>query len=168
MTALTSTDGTTFTINLPTNSSTTTSASTASTASTAGVCISNSGGGGQLGTYGPCIHGNYGQCYTCYPSYTQTCTCAVYGSVCPIHTLQNSGSITVTPSWTTWPPAPPAVDLHAKEGHAVTHEMVTDSKGLKIVFKCSFCSEVIYKKYIVRIPRKVREEKCLVRVLNHR
>ena len=68
----------------------------------------------------------------------------------------------------TWPTVPPPIDLHAKEGHAVTHEMITNEKGLKIVFKCSFCQAIIYKKYLVRIPRKVREEKCLVRVLNHK
>jgi hypothetical protein len=191
---LTSSDGITFTLNVPTNSSTNTAIGTVTTASTTGsvyTSVSNNSP-----SIGPCMHGIYGQCSACYSSAGQSigqyCTCSTFGSVCPIHSLQNTpnppnyctcgqynsigcpvhltgtGTISVTPSWVAWPPAPPSVDLHAKEGHRVSHEMVTDEKGLKIVFKCSFCNDIIYKKYLIRIPRKVREQKCLVRVLNHR
>ena len=156
-TSVSSTDGTTFTLSSGNNS---VGAITAASTSTS---ITNTP------SYGPCIHGTYGPCTMCYPGYSQTCICNMYGSICPMHASSIINIPTVsTPGWTTWPPSPPPVDLHAKEGHSVTHEIVTDEKGLKIVFKCSFCSEVIYKKYIVRIPRKVKEEKCLVRVLNHR
>jgi len=140
------------------------STATSSTTSSTGTSYSNNTIT-SIGGY--CIHGTYGLCAICQstPSPGQVaCTCHMVGISCPLHSFSYAPS----PSWVTWPPAPPAVDLHAKEGHAVTHEMVTDAKGLKIVFKCSFCFEVIYKKYLIRIPRKVREEKCLVRVLNHK
>lgn len=120
-------------------------------------------------SYTSCVHGTFygGQCGLCNntgPISVGYCTCNTWSNTpCPLH-----GYVPLAaPSFTTWPPTPviPVVDL-CKDGHTVTHEMITDEKGLKIVFTCTYCKEAIFKKYLVKIPRSIREEKCLNRVLN--
>lgn len=126
-------------------------------------------------SYSSCIHGVFygNSCSQCYPITsapnsiavgTCTCTCNVAGAFpCPLHSY-----IYPAPSFTTWPPTPtlPVVDL-CKEGHRITHELISDAKGLRVDFKCTFCKGcVIYSKYLVRLPKYLRTEKCLNKILN--
>src|ERR1035437_695233 len=124
-------------------------------------------------SYSQCIHGSFysNSCPQCY-SITSVpnsitagiCTCNVTGALpCPLHSYSYPA-----PSFTTWPPTPtlPAVDL-CKEGHRITHELISDAKGLRVDFKCAFCKGcVIYSKYLVRLPKYLRTEKCLNKILN--
>lgn len=142
---------------------------TTSSSTTSGGCF----GGMTSASGNSCIHGIVGPCYQCngYASIPNSagvnvgyCTCnQVTTFPCPLHSYTYTA-----PSFTTWPPTPtlPVVDL-CKEGHRVTHELISDAKGLRIDFKCTFCKGcVIYSKYLVRLPKYLRTEKCLNKILN--
>ena|ERR1035437_2679297 len=147
---------------------------TTASSTTSGGCfgtITSSSTSATGSSYSQCIHGTfYGN--SCNQCNTNTgavnlgyCTCNTWPGNCILH---RGSTITTSPPFYTWSPTPtlPEVDL-CKEGHRVTHELISDAKGLRVDFKCTFCKGcVIYSKYLVRLPKYLRTEKCLNKILN--